>query len=86
MAIKVRIRIDKRAGACDLRVEHSSSLPRRQHDAEGERWAADLGRLLELDPWVEELVPGREPLPGQVPPAPEPEPLPAPRRQREPDV
>lgn len=70
METKVKFRFNKRTGEVELLLDQVSTLPSSEHDAEHDRIAAEIGRVLERLPRVTEVLPGD---PSLRPPEAEPE-------------
>ena len=83
MPATVTVHINKITGECQVLVHHDSDLPPGQHDAEGERITADIGRLLDRTPNVQELKTPEPPVPPEPTPIPEPTPTAVPRSERQ---
>ena len=74
MRVKVRFVVDRRTGEVDVVIEdEGSTLPREEHDRTHDRIAAEIGRVMERDPRVDEILPGSavSPPPAEQQPAPE---------------
>lgn len=65
--VQVRFRFNKLTGEVEeFQVLQESNLPAREHDRQHERLAAEIGRVVERDPRIEELHSG--PVPTGQPP------------------
>ncbi len=63
MDVKVRFRFNKITGEIDVfdvEDEGTMRLPEAEHNREHDRIAADLGRVIERNPQVVEMLPGHE--------------------------
>jgi hypothetical protein len=67
MQIKVRFRFNKRTGEVEeFHVDQESTLPSVEHDREHDRVAAEIGRVLERDPRVDEITSNAAPVPQPI--------------------